>query len=308
VIVDLLIVAFVGTLSFRGWKRGALASLASFAGFFAATAAAIVGYRALAPVLRTALRLSPAVAVFAAAAAIFVGVSVAFFFGGRALTRMLRPTKWGTINRVAGAGLSGARALSLVTLAVLAIGVLLAPAAVQRGVHNSVLAREILRTAPNVARSVARTDLRHVLQIFVPSELRLAVRSTDDFARVAEDERTMFDLVNRYRRAQRLRDFVWDERLASAARAHAADMYRNGYFAHESRDGSSPADRLRAAHVPFRGTGENIALAPSLALAHARMVASQAHRRHLLSTSYTRIGVGVMFGPQGLMVDEEFAG
>ena len=50
----------------------------------------------------------------------------------------------------------------------------------------------------------------------------------------------------------------FDSRLAAAARAHSADMVNRHYFAHESPDGSTPADRAAAAGYTDYG-GENIA-------------------------------------------------
>ena len=265
------------------------------------------GYKILAPVFRTVLRLSDTTANFTAAAVIFIGVSVAAFLAGRALTRMLRPTAWGTLNRAAGASMSGIWAVSWVTLVLLAINVIPAPAAVRRNVNESGLARTILREAPGAARSVARTDLRKVLQIFVPEDLRLSVHATTEFVRIPADEDALLKLVNQERARLGLRALLWDERLAGAARGHASDMYARGYFAHESTDGRSPGERLRRLGIAFRTTAENIALAPEVRHAHARMMRSAVHRIHILGGAFTRIGIGVMFGPQGVMVDEEFA-
>lgn len=307
-IVDALIVAFVGALAWRGWRRGVIPAVIGLAGFVAAITAAVLGYRILAPVLRTLLRLSDAAASFAAAAIIFIGVSAAFLVLGRVVSRMVRATTWGAFDRVAGASLGGVWAVSWVTLVLLAISVIPAPAAVRSGVRDSALAREIIRDAPGVARSMARADLRKVLEIFVPSELRLSVHATKEFRAVPEDERYLFGLVNRERIRRGLGALVWDDSLAAAARAHAGDMYSRGYFEHDSPEGRTPADRLRRLGIRFRVTAENIALAPEVDHAHQRMMRSAVHRRHILASAYTRVGVGIMFGPQGVMVDEEFAG
>ncbi len=52
---------------------------------------------------------------------------------------------------------------------------------------------------------------------------------------------------------------VLDERLATAARAHAEDMLLHRYFEHQGSDGSSPAQRVSAAGYRHQLVGENIA-------------------------------------------------
>jgi uncharacterized protein YkwD len=52
---------------------------------------------------------------------------------------------------------------------------------------------------------------------------------------------------------------AWNDRLAAAALSHAGDMAENDYFAHESRDGTTPAQRVSAAGYDWSTAGENIA-------------------------------------------------
>src|SRR5262249_32953284 len=49
--------------------------------------------------------------------------------------------------------------------------------------------------------------------------------------------------------------------LRSAARAHAIDMATNSYFDHNSRDGTTFAQRITAAGYTFSAAGENLAAA-----------------------------------------------
>jgi len=159
---------------------------------------------------------------------IFGGVSAGAFFAGRAITRLVRPTKWGTLNRAGGAAFATAWAVSWVTAVLLAISVIPAPAAVERQIHGSGLARGLLREAPRLATSLARTDLRRALQIFVPSEQHLAVLATRDYQNIAAAEGELFRLVNAERHSRGLTALHWDERLARMRKAISRIPLRMG--------------------------------------------------------------------------------
>jgi uncharacterized protein YkwD len=64
---------------------------------------------------------------------------------------------------------------------------------------------------------------------------------------------------NAFRKEQGLGPLVVDPLLTAAARAHALDMARNRYMAHEGKDGSTPPQRVRRAGYPAQSTAENIA-------------------------------------------------
>jgi uncharacterized membrane protein required for colicin V production len=307
VLVDAAIVAFVGLFVWRGWKRGLVLSLTGLVGFVLATFAAVYGFRLAAAPLE-AFGLSEGVANLAGALAIFLAVNVGMLFLGRTLTRALRWTKFGAVNAAGGGALGGAWALSWLTAVLLAISVLPVPRALASNVDGSALARGIVREAPRWAGALARTDLRRMLTFFVPGDHRISIVATEDFDRLEGAERDLFDLVNEERTYQGRNALGWDDALARAARKHAADMYLRGYFAHESLAGSTPGERMRAEGATFRIAGENIALAPNLRIAHARLMASLRHRRHILDRRFTRVGIGVMFGRQGVLIAEEFAG
>ncbi len=66
-------------------------------------------------------------------------------------------------------------------------------------------------------------------------------------------------LTNRRRAEHGLGPLAWADRLAAAAQAHNDDMVRRGFFAHESPDGRSVADRVRSAGYDHRVVAENIA-------------------------------------------------
>jgi uncharacterized protein YkwD len=84
-----------------------------------------------------------------------------------------------------------------------------------------------------------------------------------------------------------------DARITAAAQAHSDDMAVNGYFSHDSLDGRSFADRLRAAGYPSPG-GENIAQGQRTAQSvHQAWMNSSGHRANILNCGFTAIGVGL---------------
>src|SRR6266568_4490216 len=154
-IVDVAIIAFIGFFAWRGWRRGLLLSLAGLAGFIAGTLVAVFGYRVVATPIRQLLGISKGTSYIIAAIALFVLVSLAFFIAGRMLTKVVRLTKWGTVNAAGGAVLSGGWALSWVTVLLLAISVLPMPRAVETNVSRSTIARGIIAGAPAATRAVS---------------------------------------------------------------------------------------------------------------------------------------------------------
>ena len=67
------------------------------------------------------------------------------------------------------------------------------------------------------------------------------------------------DMLNRLRASQGLPPVAYDPRLEAAAQAHARDMAKHGYFAHEGRNGSSVGDRVRKQGYTWCFVAENLA-------------------------------------------------
>jgi uncharacterized protein YkwD len=120
-------------------------------------------------------------------------------------------------------------------------------------------------------------------------------------------EAQMLELVNEERAAAGLRPLAPDPELTEVARTHSADMFARGYFAHVSPDGLDPFDRMTRAGVTFRTAGENLALAPTVRVAHTGLMNSPGHRANILRPAFGRLGVGIVDGGyRGIMVSQEF--
>ncbi len=101
-----------------------------------------------------------------------------------------------------------------------------------------------------------------------------------------------------------------DGRLEAAASAHSADMAAGDYFAHDSQDGRSFADRVRAAGYTGGAIAENIAAGQSSAAAvMASWMASDGHRANILDCAFTSMGVGYATGGSfGTYWTQDFGG
>jgi uncharacterized protein YkwD len=83
-----------------------------------------------------------------------------------------------------------------------------------------------------------------------------------------------------------------DPRLTAAAQAHSEEMAARGYLDHDSRDGRSFVDRIRAAGHPSPAA-ENIAHGHTDAAGVVRAwMGSPGHRRNIVDCDYGSIGVG----------------
>ncbi|MBA2645480.1 MAG: CvpA family protein [Pyrinomonadaceae bacterium] len=122
-----------------------------------------------------------------------------------------------------------------------------------------------------------------------------------------ELEAEMLELVNKERIAAGLRPLAADPELVEVARKHSADMWARGYFAHVTPDGRDPFERIREANVRFLTAGENLALAPTVRVAHTGLMNSPGHRANILHPQFGRVGIGIMDGRvRGLMVTQNF--
>jgi uncharacterized protein YkwD len=97
----------------------------------------------------------------------------------------------------------------------------------------------------------------------------------------------------------------WNDTLATAARAHASDMYDNDYFSHIAPDGSSPIQRAMRAGYAGDYVGENIAEGyTSLAAVMQAWMASEDHCKNIMDSSWSSLGAATA----GTYWDQEFGG
>lgn len=119
----------------------------------------------------------------------------------------------------------------------------------------------------------------------------------------------LFAAINAERRRDGVPPLVLDSQLNDVALEHVEDMAHNNYFAHVSPSGVSPFDRMRGHGCQFSYAGENIALAGDEVQADKALFKSAPHRTNTLNPKYARVGIAVMYAPDGRMLFvEDFAG
>jgi len=119
-----------------------------------------------------------------------------------------------------------------------------------------------------------------------------------------EIERRAFESTNVARAENGLAPLAWDPALCQVARTHSASMGRQGYFAHETPDGSRLRDRVRVVGIAhFRVLGENIAYNQGYddpgAFAVERWMISAGHRANILSREFDRSAIGSFVAADG---------
>jgi uncharacterized protein YkwD len=118
------------------------------------------------------------------------------------------------------------------------------------------------------------------------------------------DEAALLRLLNAARGRCGVPPLLLDRRLAGAARAHSRDMVTQRYFAHVSRSGERPSDRVpRTGWIRRRGRwrlGENLAWGRGRSARPAAVVAawlaSPVHRQVMLRHAYRVVGIGIVRG------------
>lgn len=92
-----------------------------------------------------------------------------------------------------------------------------------------------------------------------------------------------------------------DARLMAAALRHAEDMAKMGHTEHQGSDESTMIERTREAGYRFRFLGENVAAGqktPELAM--TGWLNSEGHRKNILNSDYTQIGVALVRSRKGV--------
>lgn len=120
-------------------------------------------------------------------------------------------------------------------------------------------------------------------------------------------EASLLQKTNAERRTAGVPELAPDERLALAARQHAAEMARLNYFSHTSPSEGrrTPPERAAQAAFPFLIVGENIARMSSVDVATdvtRGWMDSPGHRENLLLPDFTHVGFGTAKDARGQTV------
>jgi uncharacterized protein YkwD/uncharacterized membrane protein required for colicin V production len=316
--VDVVLVVFLGLYALDGIRRGFIAGALGLAAIFLTLLVALRAAPVAGEALAASLGMPPVLAnvlgffVVLIVAQVVMALAVRFVLGSlKPVRAVLAPLA--VVDHALGfiPGLVQAAIIATLVLTPLQLFPILPQ--ISGALEGSTLAREVPRRVMSLApqlealagRAAASPPaIQHVVssseQISIPRQASVQV---DPYA-----EARLLELLNGERARAGLRPLVADDQLRAVARGHSEEMFKLGYFAHESPRAGTPADRLRAARIRFVVSGENLAYAPTTELAHAGLMASPGHRANILTPEYTRVGIGVVSaGPNGRMFTQNFA-
>ncbi len=313
--VDWLLIAIMLLSGFFGWRRGLIRGVLDITTWLGRPVLGLLFYRLLGDLLHRGLRWSeiwtrPAAFVIIVFASLFVVGWLANIISQRTSTE----THQSTLNRLLGI-LPGCFE-GLINTAIVALLLLTLPLPVSIGssARHSWIANGLAVQAEGMAEMFnpvfGEAVSKALTYITIPpgssENIELHFTMSDSIVR-PDLETNMLALVNNERKIQGLEPFQEDAELKAVARQHSTDMFVRGYFSHFTLEGLSPYDRLQVANVNFLIAGENLALAPTLTLAHEGLMNSPGHRANILRPQFRRVGIGIMDGGQyGLMITQMF--
>jgi uncharacterized protein YkwD len=315
-VIDILLVLFVLLSVLNGWRRGFILGVLDLVGWALSMLAALRFYQPVARLLGKYIQ-SPAQVwnrpIAFVSIAIIVGLAV-HLFGHALLVRLPKDIHKRPINQLLGAipglanGLISAAIISALLLAVPLNEGLRERARESPLVNRLAVYTERLEAVLHPVFGEAIAETLNLLTVRPESNERVTLPYKVATPRPRPDlEAQMLELVNRERIAAGLRPLAPDPELTQVARRHSADMFARGYFAHVTPEGRDPFGRMREAGVRFLAAGENLALAPTLQIAHTGLMNSPGHRANILNPQFGRVGIGIVDGGiHGLMVSQEF--
>lgn len=235
----------------------------------------------------------------------------------RLLRRIPKQITQSLTNRFLGSLFAGANGLIILAFAFLVIVSFPFRGSVKREIRNSLIGSNLVILSEYYGGSV-KSSLDTITQEalkFVTIKPRSSERMNLDIPREdvqltvdTDSEIRMVELINSERVNGALPPYRVEEDLTIIARDHSSDMIERSYFSHVNPDGNDVAGRARIKGIPYTIIGENLAYAPHVQSAHDGLMESKDHRRNILDTTFTRIGIGVIdAGPYGKMFTQVFA-
>jgi uncharacterized protein YkwD len=317
--VDVVLAVFVGLYALDGIRRGFIAGALGLAGTFLTLVIAAATFQMAAVLLTSYVNLPSALAnvagffVVLSLAQIVVAIAVKLILVAIAPVKLLLAPVM-VVDHALGVVPGVVQAAIIATLVLMPLRLMTFVPQIQQGLAGSLLAEEIPRRVtaftPQVQTLLGQvaSDRSAFASFIVNPDEEVKVPRQASVRADPDAEARMLELVNAERAKAGLRPVVADTRLRDVARLHSEEMFALGYFSHTSPVQGTPVDRLRRGGVPFRLSGENLAYAPTVEIAHAGLMASPGHRANILTPEYTRVGIGVMSaGIQGRMFTQNFA-
>lgn len=313
---DVIILLVLAGFMYLGYLRGFIRDLADLLALVAAISLAVIAYARVGAWLTSIVSMPESFASTAAFflvwfAVMFVYYAFMTFFYDRVPENIVK-SPW---NRWLGLLPSLARGAIFVWFTVNIAFLLVVAGPIKQALGGSYFTKYLIQNNAVVSTFITKTFGQAALDatgfITVKPQSSESIQLGFTTTNVKPDPaaaKKMLELVNAERKANDLKELVFDEKLAAVGEAHATDMFARGYFSHNTPEGKTPFDRMDAAGISYMIAGENLALAPTTAEAFTGLMNSPGHKANMLSGDFGRVGIGaVNGGSHGIMFAQEFA-
>lgn len=315
-LIDALLVGIVLLNVVFGWRRGFVSGALDLLRWIGSLLTALYFYQPVSGVLD---RITDWSEVWTQPLAfIFIIVAVGLLiqlFGGSLLKRISPDVHRSRINRIFGILPGFASGLITAAIASALFYALPLSDGFQESLRHSRAANELAALTDELEASLTpifEPALKQTLNRRIPTSPESAERLTlpykiENAPPRPELEAAMLELINQERAAANLAPLAADPEMLEVARLHSADMFARSYFSHNTPEGVTPFERMNDKNVRYRTAGENLALAPTLQIAHTGLMNSPGHRANILQPRFGRVGIGILDGGRrGLMVTQNF--
>jgi len=150
---------------------------------------------------------------------------------------------------------------------------------------------------------------------------------TDNTTKEELAEMEVHRLINLEREKHGLQTLEYDKELAFVAKSHSMDMAEDEFFSHETPEGLDPTDRASKAdytcryqigNLIYSGIGENIHMVTGTSvafmstpesiaeLAVSGWMDSPGHKKNILTSNFTKEGIGVSISTFSIHVTQNF--
>jgi len=313
--IDILLLLIMLSSVYTGWKRGFISGMLYLITWLGSLLLGLRFYPQMARLLRSMVDWSEVWLLPVSFFIVTMLSSILLHYIGLLMLRKLSPAIHARkLNQALGILPGLLNGLITVTIVAVLLFYLPLPESMAKSVQNSLLVNRLAAGSDLAATSLApvfeKATEQALTNLAVESETGETIElpyKVKTPTPQPELEAQMLDLVNQERLNNGLKPLQADTALRAVAREHGTDMFRRGYFSHYSPEGADAADRIRAASIKFITAGENLALAPTLNIAHKGLMKSPGHRANILHKRFKKVGIGVMKGGPGrLMITQEF--
>jgi uncharacterized protein YkwD len=124
----------------------------------------------------------------------------------------------------------------------------------------------------------------------------------------ASAEQKILELMNAKRTEAGLEPLTLDNTLVQVARYKSNNMIQNNFFDHTNPDGTKWTNWLQTIGYKYTTSGENIAYNTSDPVElFTQWWNSPGHRANMMNASYTKVGIGVIYGNGKYMGTQTFS-